>query len=314
MDRLSLEFIKQELGDRLADALGERFGPLDISRLSQALDVADGTTVFLLRDAQERPRAVILCSSPVAPGMIQRATHRALAAKEVLGEELGSVILDPLMEGNVQGLSYAVMPYCVSLSRATPIWWMQRAFLRPTVMGWLRSATEKSVSAIAPAATCQAFVDPLREIASFKLVERHVRDAAEVAVQRLQNGEWKPKYVLMHGDFWKGNVLIRPTDDDGGEARQWQDRFIITDWAGSETRGFAIFDLIRMAQSMRMGTRSLRREIADHCRLLDCQAVDATSYLLAALGYTLMNIEHFPIHAYVRMVESCLKSVESISE
>ncbi len=313
MDRLNLAFIKQELGDRLADTLGERFGPLDISRLSQAVDVADGTTVFLLRDAQDRPRAVILCASPVAPGMIQRATHRALAAKEVLGEELGSVILDPLMEGNVQGISYAVMPYCFSLSRARPVWWMQRALLRPAVIGWLRRATERTVLAIEPAATCQAFVEPLREIASFKSIERHVRDAAELAIQRLQYGEWEPKHVLMHGDFWKGNILMRSTDD-AVEVRQWQDRFIITDWAGSETRGFAIFDLIRMAQSMRMGTRSLHREIVDHCRLLSCQPVDATSYLLAALGHILTNIEYFPIHAYVRMVESCLKSVESISE
>ena len=92
--------------------------------------------------------------------------------------------------------------------------------------------------------------------------------------------------------------------------QQWRDRFVVIDWPGSELRGYAIFDLIRMSQSMRLNTRSLRREIASHCQLLNCGMADSLSYLLAALGHIAMNLEHFPVDAYARMADACFATLE----
>ena len=313
MDRPTLADLRRGLDDRLADSLGGRFGKLEISLLSQAGSVPDGTTVLLLRDAKGRSRAVVLCAAPASPELVQRAVHHARQAKMILGPSLGAHIPDPLMEGSLQGLSYAVMPYCNSLSNFRPVWWMQRALLRPSILEWLRSATECTVRDVEPVDIERSFAEPLREVASFKLPNSRIRAAADRARERLYSGEWSPKYVLMHADFWKGNILIRPASS-ASERKQWRDRFIIIDWPGSEIHGYAIFDLIRMSQSMRLNTRSLRREIAGHCQLLKCKGTDSMSYLLAALGHIAMNLEHFPVDAYARMAESCFATLEEILE
>ena len=309
MNRPALGDLKRWLDDRLAASLGERFGKLDISLLSQANSVADGTTVLLLRDAMGQSRAVVLCAAPASPELVQRAVHRARQAKMILGPSLGAHILDPLMEGSVQGLSYAVMPYCNSLSNFRPVWWIQRALLRPSILEWLLRVTECTVHDVEPADIERSFAAPLRVVAELNLLNGRLRAAAERAAERLHGGEWSPKFVLMHGDFWKGNILIRPKDH-AGEKQQWRDRFIIIDWPGSAIRGYAIFDLIRMSQSMRLNTRNLRREIAGHCQLLKCKVTDSMSYLLAGLGHVAMSLEHFPVDAYARMADSCFATLK----
>ena len=141
LDRPTLADLRHSLDGRLADSLAERFGKLDISFLSQANDVADGTTVLLLSDAAGQSRAVVLCAAPAAPEMVQRAMLHARQAKMSLGPSLGAPILEPLMEGLVQGLSFAVLPFCKGLSSIRPVWWMQRALIRPPVLDWLWRAT-----------------------------------------------------------------------------------------------------------------------------------------------------------------------------
>jgi hypothetical protein len=301
------------LDDPLADALGDRYGKLEVPLLSRANTVADGTTVLLLRDSAGQSRAVVLCSTPVSPDMVQRAMNRAHQAKVILGASTGATILDPLAEGSVRGLSYAVLPYCNGLSESRLVWWIQRELLRPSIFDWLWRVTECTVCDVEPAAIDRSFAEPLRRIASLEQMNDGLRAAAERAAERLDTGAWTPKHVLMHGDLWKGNILIRKANR-AVEQRRWRDRFVIIDWAGSEINGYAMYDLVRLAQSMGLNARSLRSEVDRHCRLLRCEPADATSYLLAALGHILINLEHFPMDRYARVAESCLTTLEHALE
>lgn len=313
MNRPTVGDLSRWLDDPLVDALGDRYGKLEISLLSQANTVVDGTTVLLLRDPAGQSRAVVLCSSPVAPGMVQRAMTRAQQAKVVLGASAGAPILDPLAEGSVRGLSYAVLPYCNGLSDSRPIWWIQRALLRPTIFNWLQRATECTVRDVEPAAIDRSFAETLRCMRSLVPISNGLRAAASLAAERLDAGAWTPRHVLMHGDLWKGNILIQPANR-AVERLKMSDRFVIIDWAGSEIYGYAMYDLVRLAQSMHLNARNLRREVDRHCRLLRCEPADATSYLLAALGHIAMNLEHFPIDRYAHMAESCYTTLARISD
>src|SRR4051812_22261216 len=73
----------------LMDALAEHFGKIELSLLSECKTVADGTTVLLIKDQWRRSRAVVLCSSPVAPEMVERGAARAGHARSILEPNLG---------------------------------------------------------------------------------------------------------------------------------------------------------------------------------------------------------------------------------
>jgi hypothetical protein len=185
--------------------------------------------------------------------------------------------------------------------------------LRPHIFDWLWRATECTVRDVEPAAIDRSFGEPLRQLASLNSIDDRLRAAAERVVERLNAGAWTPRHVLMHGDLWKHNILIR-TANRADEQRRWRGRFVIIDWAGSEIRGYAMYDLVRLAQSMRLTARNLRSEVERHCRLLRCKQTDAVSYLMAALGHISMNLEHFPMDRYARMAESCLTTLEHALE
>lgn len=307
-DRPTINDLKQWLNAPLADALGIQHGELEFSLLSSGNKVADGTTVLLLGNPADKPRWVILCSPPVAPDMVKRAMDRAHQAKLLLGSSAGSHILDPLAQGYVQGLSYAVLPLCATLSD-TRLWWIQRALLRPSIFHWLRQATECTVRDAEADSIEQNFVAPLQRIIWLEPLRGRLRAAASSAIERLNDGAWTPKHVLMHGDLWKGNILVRPQNNILRRL-DMSSRFVITDWAGSEVSGYAFYDLVRLADSMRLNASNLSREVNRHCNLLGCERTDATSYLMAALGHISMNLEYFPIERYTQMAKSCFATLE----
>ena len=80
---------------------------------------------------------------------------------------------------------------------------------------------------------------------------------------------------------------------------------MVIDWPGAQARGHALFDLVRLAQSMSLSPAGLRAEVDRHCALLGCDRVDAMSYLLAGVGHMAASLEHFPMETFLHMVREC---------
>ena len=74
--------------------------------------------------------------------------------------------------------------------------------------------------------------------------------------------------------------------------------------------GYALYDLVRLAQSMRTGRRFLRTELERHCRVLQCEPADAQSYLITALGHIAMHLEYLPMERYLRLAKSCFTTLD----
>jgi hypothetical protein len=263
----------------------------------------DTTYKYLAFDHMGRHFAVVIDSPENAPSIVARNVDRRREASEALGR-LGGVILKPMQSGTVDGRSYAIYPYCQPLYESRAAWALQRLWLRPAMLTWLRAATEVTRDRPSSQELEWAFADPLQHIVSMEQMPQALRDGARVARSRLESGAWKPYVCLMHGDLWKGNVLLAP-----GSYR-W-DRFSLIDWGGSLVRGYAMFDLIRLSLSFKLGGKGLKREIQDHCRTLECELTDSRSYLLTALGHLGLNLEHFPINRYVQMSSTCWNHLNS---
>lgn len=236
--------------------------------------------------------------------MVARAMQRAAAARRALAPAEAAAILEPVLETRLNGMSCALLRYCHPLSDHRLIWRIQRRLLRPRLSEWLFRVAQQTRAEATPAECSACFGEPLERIAGEAAMAPALRADARRAVQRLLDGSWRPRHVLMHGDMWKGNVLIEPPTSLPGR-RAWQDRFIVIDWPGSMTRGYAIYDLVRMASSMKMGPDALTRELQRHCEVLEAEAEDASAYLLSALGHVALNLEHFPIEQFVAMAHSC---------
>lgn len=316
--RLSFEELRLALSPRLAVALAGSTGFGSMHPLTKKfaersdLVVADGVEKLLVRGSDHRPAAVVLVSAPKATGLVARGMQRAREAKMLLGPLLGQVILSPICEGDVAGLSFAALPYCQPLASSRLRAMMQRRRLRGVVLGWLRDATSTTVQD-PPGDRFEAeFLRPLRMLCDDLELPDAFRAAAREALDRLDAGRWLPKHVLMHNDLWLGNFLIDNRNVTGRAGRPWAERFVIIDWPGAAIEGYGLYDLLRFAQTMKLSVEALREEIRRHCAILGCEPVDARSHLMAALGYLLVHLEHFPKPAFVRTALSCLATLESV--
>lgn len=312
MKKLTSEEIKCILEVSLKNALGSKFGKLTF--LSQSKLASDGVSVYQLHNNENQLDAIVLCSPLNSPNLVMRTVQRSTQAKNSLDLSTGNHIQEPLFEGEVENLTYSVWPLCYELSKSRLYRKAQNNFLKPVLFNWLFNVTKCTVDDKDQTSNISKFILPLEYIASSNVLNDKIRMKALFALERISTKEWQPKHVLMHGDLWLGNILLKKNPNILNTLKPY-DNFVVTDWAGSEVKGYAMYDLIRFAESTNLSSKKIKFEIERHCKLLNCNPVDACSYLLAGLGFIGMNLENFPLNRFISMSESCFltlsKSLDS---
>lgn len=279
-----------------------------VEPLSMETAVADAPTRTLVTDPSGRPIGVLFLSSHVDSDMVRRSVTNTETAKNVLGPALGSVCLAPIAEGYFAGLSYVLWPWHRPLSRSRWVLAVQKRVVGPRILAWLRQATQRTLSPLEPEAFERLCVRPAEYALARDWFPAELRNRAETGLSRLASSASRPVSVLMHHDFWIGNVLL-PRDRSSRRGSQWG--FIIIDWAGARTHGFPFADLVRFLDSTLPRARTLRNEIQAHCRILECDPEVAWGYLLAALGSAGMSPGYFPEVQYRAMALRCLRSLSN---
>ena len=269
---------------------------LDFSvSLSSNARVADAPDRAIVREADGNPIGVLFLANSVNPDLVARGVRNARSAKETLGAEEGAVILDPVVSGEYHGLSYALWPWCRSMSKSRYVAHMQRTLLRRTLFLWLRNVTARTKHTASDGSTVRHYDEALNTLIALEELSAEIRDRVRDGISRLRSGMWEPYHVLEHNDFWIGNVML---DRRGFRVKQQAYPFYVIDWAGARTSGYPILDLVRMSDSSGASRRKLTREIHLHCGILNCDTDDSVYYLLAALGYLRSTQEHFPMRRY----------------
>ncbi|MEE3332616.1 MAG: phosphotransferase [Myxococcota bacterium] len=310
-DRPTLDELHEQLRGPLSDSLPASSDTLQIEYLCQPKDVADDPAKLLVRDGESRKLSVVLVSAPADPGLVGRGMRIAAQTKARLGARLGDVILEPLGEGTIEGLSYVILPFCRPIGEGKVARRYWRLVLRRSVLDWLAEANASTLVEASAADVADSFELPLERMAESQLVDGALRRAANEALGRLKRGDWQPRFVFMHGDLWEDNLLLAPPSRAKGEGRG-EYPFVVIDWPGATLRGYAMYDLIRLASSMRLRGRGLRREVLRHCEILGGEPEDAPGYLLAGLGHLSFNLGCFSPEVYLEMSRTCFNDLEAV--
>ncbi|OQW92221.1 MAG: hypothetical protein BWK79_15120 [Beggiatoa sp. IS2] len=285
----------QEIKPQLQETLVPYGGLGKVTTLGKPKPVADDTTKLLIHNQQGQPVAVLLCSSPVSPQAIAHSMSQAEQARLRLPAKLGEVIPTPLMSGECDGLTFAVLPYFKPLSQSNLRLRWQCWHLRPRVLAWLREVTQVTLHTPSSSELKTDFIMPLERMLSYAF-QPPIREAITTTLERLNSGQWTPRYVLAHNDLWEGNLLLHSGKHHLG--------FMVIDWGSANVKGQAIYDLLRIANSLRLGRKALLEELQQHCRILDCPMADTQAHLLTSFGYLGGHLGCFPQERYIILVET----------
>ncbi len=111
----------------------------------------------------------------------------------------------------------------------------------------------------------------------------------------------------MHNDLWKGNFLQGAREDACSKAGY---SFFIIDWGGSRINGYPIYDLVRVSLSYRLTANELKEAIVRATAALECEPVDALSYVVAALGEIAQRIDQFPVDRFLQLARNCMMEIQ----
>jgi len=264
-------------------------GVRPLSEGNKKITVADAPTRSIVLAASGEPAAVLFVSSPVDAQYVERNVALAAEAKRTLGDDLGSVILEPLAHGRFDELSFALWPWHRPVTAIRGLAYLQRQLLLPRMLRWLREATLRTLSNPSNEELRAHFVQPLERMALDQRFAAAARDLARAGMKRLEAGLWRPHVVLQHKDFGQWNVLRPARRGSGGFTRG----FVLIDWAGARLRGYPFVNLLALGRTSRMPPYVLRRELIAHCRMLSAAPADVMSYLMASLGYLGSNLGYF---------------------
>lgn len=308
---LSLDCWRRELSDNLDGPLAEAPRSGDISLLRPPAEVADDAMKLRIRDAAGRSVAVALCSPRFDPEAVANGFRRTKLVRRALPPGLAAHVVKPIHQGRLDGLSYAVLPFYGSLSDSRVVRKLQRMAMAPRLFGWLRKVARATRTDHEPDSESldREFAEGLESLLKTEAMPTSVRKAAQKAMARLESGAWRPRRVLSHGDFWLGNVMLKSPGATWPLGKRL-DRFVIIDWGTSRVDGIAFDDLIRIGRSLGVSPRRLGAEVRKHARLLDCDPVDARSYLAASLGILGQSLNQFPFENYVSLARHSMDAMD----
>jgi hypothetical protein len=304
LPEIALTDLKSAIRENLENALNELGLSQDLSVIRTESSVADGVAVFAV--GRGNKRAILLLSPTKFPDVISQELTKAAAMRNHLGELLGSVIMLPLAQGCLLNRSYALMPFQRPFNNNRIFFALQKHQIKSQVIEWVQNVNERHNTIPASTDDREQFVLPLQHLYAMPAADPCIRDAASTALNRPQKGRFRPRFVPMHRDLWKGNIL-RKIRDHGDTTTAH--RFVIIDWRGSRIKGFPIFDLVRVSSSFELAPDQFNAEVIRATKILECDPVDARSYVTTALGEIAINLDQFPLDRFLQLARDCLSEL-----
>jgi hypothetical protein len=291
-----LMFTKLEVLQFLSESLpvAALKGQVDILE-NHKLDIADATTKCVIT-SQSGDRYFMLVSGQGNPRLVARAVGNIQEIRRRLPARLATNVLAPIASGNIVGRTCAVWPSHLPFYTSNRLLLSSRKlrYVR-TFLDWTHDVCATSLSGVLTHSEVESrFLAPLWSLLANPVFPARMHNHAKLAIERIMDDSWRPIHCAQHGDLWMGNFLL-PSNDSTSV------KFYVIDWAGATLQGFPLFDLTRLAISLRVSTRVAKECMSRFSNTLSCEQDDLLSYVLCAIGELGTRLEHFPTERYLDM-------------
>lgn len=301
----------EELREKVRHWLLDRFDRSQIGEvtlLCEPKPVADDPTKLRVDRPDGSPMAVVLCSPLISPQSMAHQAACIRAARSALDERLARHVIEPVLEGELDGVSVLMLPYRQPLSDSRITRKLQKISLSPILLRWGLDVTRTTLKEASDRAR---LADGLTALSAASETDREVREAAESAWNALEKGAWTPRHVLMHNDLWLGNVLLGAPGASIVPASLQVDDFVVIDWCGLQFEGLPFHDLLSLATSLGCSPRRIGAEVRKTAQVVDCSRDEVRHYVSASLGQTLKTLNHFPYAQFVRLANSMTQTINN---
>jgi len=306
-EHLTVSELLPLLSDRLSELENQIGFQISVTPLGRLKELKDSTTKFLVSAPEGKPRAVIVISRLESPDIVMRGAAIAEEIRGAVGNTLGEAIIKPIDSGYAGGRSYVILPWYREFSSWKPFRVIQKLSLIRPLLNWLREANAMAATAHGHSEDAiRDYGENILHIGKQKFCTGEVSAAIKKTINRLESGQWNPRHTIDHNDFWMGNVMLKPGNSYSSENRY---AYTIIDWNGANEKGYGIYDLIRLARSLNLSDRIIRREFFSHSNALGCNPEDIQGHLLASLGRLHQNIECFPENRYIQVFQTCWETL-----
>jgi|GEM_PF-3319817 hypothetical protein len=256
----------------------------------------------------------MLISAVNSPDAIARAVKNICDIKARLTTDFAATLLSPLATGNIDGRSCAVWPRHEPFIPSNSLFFglffkLRRMLHRSSFLDWAFDLCAHTLSGPLDAERIDSgFIQPLRQIETNPIFSEAMRQDAHIAIQRIQNQQWRPMHCVQHDDLWYGNFLfpIRRNQQDHA-------KFYVIDWGGAMLNGYPVLDFTRLAIAMECNARSASPHIDRLRKLLDCERIDIAFYVLCAFGEMATRLEHFPEQQFNLLATSTYNAIRDMA-
>lgn len=299
---VSRNLITDLVKEALESAITHLGGFSHAEPLSDVDDNLDITTKYIIFNDQNERVAFLFCDYSEIGSVHARNLNYSTEIKMKLGEELGVVLLTPIVSGDIEGIEYSVWPYCNPLG--SDLGFIRRKIelfqYRPLVLNWLRNVNEYTISGASEQEKIDDFIHPLQRLMGNKSIGMRIRDEIEWQISCVETRSWTPYFVLAHNDLWEGNLLVNKYN-----VKNVYHGLTVIDWAGGSYRSFAIYDLVRISISLKVSRAVFSDELLAHCAILHCDKRNAMGYLLASFSFLAENLDKFPEDRFIQLLNDC---------
>lgn len=262
--------------------------------------VSDATLKFLVYTTRNKqPKAFVLVSPAKKPNAIKSGHIKLRGLANNVGPKLAQNLLMPLEIGESDGLSYSISAYHRPLHTTFLLKQMDSWRVRASLVNWVIGVAKATKANASTAEIDTQFIQPLMALSQANGVKQAYKNSIIEAIEAINNGTWQPCFVSAHNDLWRGNVLSSNNT-----------KFVLIDWDGVTLKGYAFYDLVRVAGSFNLSKAKFQVALQQYCAVMGCDKKQAKYYLISAFAFLYADLGDWQYERFLILLNDCMEYIE----